>query len=275
MRPSLILVGLLFALSGCHDAAPPLPEGVAPPVQTVPRGSTPESAGFGALAKVQRPGVDFVQLDAGIPVWLTVLERARFSPGLVGAPAQGISVATLLAQDETEDGLLIIGSGFVSQLHSLRPVGLLKQRDRVLNPLLAYGYTRILGVDPAGLSVIHKDHYEPGLFASALQVGPGIIEDGRLDIAARDMEKTPYFRSFIALCDSHWVLGISQAPSNLYNLGAALLNWAKNRGLSCQEMVNLAGDRQAVFAARFAGTTYFHGDTSTAKVSLLTFRPSR
>jgi hypothetical protein len=60
---------------------------------------------------------------------------------------------------------------------------------------------------------------------------------------------------------------------NLRPIGAALLDFFEVKGLQCEEIINLAGDRQAVIAVKNeAGIIAYHGDPQTFKVSLIGFR---
>ena len=65
------------------------------------------------------------------------------------------------------------------------------------------------------------------MFTSALQVGPGIVERGKLDISERDLERPKYFRTFVATCATRTLIGASQAPMHLHTLGKRLLAYLK------------------------------------------------
>jgi len=192
---------------------------------------------------------------------------------LVGKPESGMSAHDAL---QTHNLDLVIGSGFVSELHSLLPVGLLQVDGETLNPVQSHGYTRILGISEHGIGVVHKEAYQRDLFHSALQAGPGIIEDGMLDISERDLQRPKYFRSFIAVCESRWLAGISVVPTHLRTLGETLVNHIQQRGWRCDDAVNLAGDRQAVVVIRNGATgVAYHGEPDTYKVSLFGFKSRR
>ena len=137
--------------------------------------------------------------------------------------------------------------------------------------LLILGLGNLICSDD-GLGVVHKQNYERGLFHSALQVGPGIIERGELDISERDLMRPKYFRSVLALCGDTVAAGISLVPMNLRTLGQSALEFLAARGLTCDEMVNFAGDRQAVLALRDGNRLVYHGDIDAQKVSLVGFR---
>lgn|GEM_PF-1869336 len=220
-------------------------------------------------------------------LWIVSLSHEHFEPFLIGEPGDGISPATAISTPSTA---LVIGSGFVSELHSLQPVGLLQKQGVTLNPILEHGYTRILGINDQGMGVVHRLDYQRNLFDSAIQAGPGIVERGSLDIAERDLARPKYFRSFVALCEDRWLAGVSLKPTNLRTVGTSLITYFENKALSCDEVVNLAGDREAFLAVdvdRTFGATITHEKTSSAslrrvlihgeplahKVSMLGFRP--
>jgi len=191
-------------------------------------------------------------------------------PVLVAQPNTGISARQAMAEYEL---IAVVGSGFVSELESLTPVGLLQREGKTLSPVLGHGYTRILGINDNGLGVVHRNAFESKLFHSAIQVGPGIIEEGLLDISARDLQRPMYFRSFIMLCEDRWLAGVSLKPTHLRTLGKALLAFFAEQQWQCSDVVNLAGDRQALLMlADGTSTTFFHGDPQVSKVSLIGFK---
>ena len=193
-------------------------------------------------------------------------------PRIITFPHEGISVQQAM---NTSDATIVLGSGFVSEAHSLEPVGLLRVNDVQLSPLAPYGYTRIVGLNEREAGVVHRKTYERNMFVSALQAGPGIIEQGVLDISERDLERPKYYRSFVALCGDGLSVGISTQPTNLHTIGQALISLFEKESLDCPEVVNLAGDRQAVLAVRSGedGGYFFHGDITTNKVTLFSFDP--
>ena len=79
-------------------------------------------------------------------------------------------------------------------------------------------------------------------------MGPGIVERGKLDISERDLERPKYFRTFVATCATRTLIGASQAPMHLHTLGKRLLAYLKEVDLGCDEVVNLAGDREVILA---------------------------
>ena len=204
------------------------------------------------------------------PLLVLELDPAYFEPEIVAAPETGI--ATIDAM-QANDYRVVIGSGFVSELNSLAPVGLLQIDGQTLNPVQGYGYTRILGINDSGIGVVHRNDYQRSLFHSALQAGPGIVENAQLDISEKDLLRPKYFRSFVGLCAQRWLVGVSLAPTHLRTLGQAMVDYANRQNWQCEDLVNLAGDRQAVLLLRTRrGELLYHGDPDTYKVSLLGFR---
>ena len=51
-----------------------------------------------------------------------------------------------------------------------------------------------------GLGVVASREYHHGMFESAMQVGPGVVERGLLDISERDLARPKYFRTFVGTC---------------------------------------------------------------------------
>jgi len=196
-----------------------------------------------------------------------------FRPAMMGLDVhQGKGVTALTAL--TEGGMqLVIGSGFVSELHALAPVGLLQIDGVVVNEIQRYGYTRVLGVRDTGFGVVGHRQFEQGLFDSALQAGPGVIEEGHLDISERDLQRIPYFRAVVGTCDDKVLFGITMIPMHLHTLGKVILDFARAESLQCDELVNLAGDREAVLALRRNDGAIFHvGNPLTSKAALVGLR---
>ena len=197
------------------------------------------------------------------------LDPDQFEAAIVAAPNTGIAASQAM---QANNYRVLIGSGFVSELNSLAPVGLLQIEGETLNPVQGYGYTRILGINDAGIGVVHRKDYQRSLFHSALQAGPGIIENAQLDISEKDLQRPKYFRSFVGLCAQRWLIGVSLAPTHLRTLGQAMVDHARRLGWQCDDLVNLAGDRQAVLMLRTSsGDLLYHGDPDTYKVSLIGF----
>ena len=164
----------------------------------------------------------------------------------------------------------------------MEPIGLLQQQGTVLSDVEQHGYTRILGITEgagyrlllpsARFRVVHRSAWKPELFSSALQAGPGIIEQGKLDISERDLTRARYFRSFVAACGNDTLIGASLVPTHLYTLGGALVEFLAESDLTCPEVVNLAGDREAVLLVRHKNNGAFLGNPEPRKASLIGFR---
>lgn len=201
---------------------------------------------------------------------LVELKPETTQPQIISSPEVGISPLQAMREHQLN---LVIGSGFVTQAGSLTPVGLLQDNGKILAPLQNHGYTRVIGITDTGLGVVHRRDFDPSMFRSALQAGPGIVEQGELDISERDLQRPRYFRSFVASCKDRWIVGISLAPTHLRTLGQTLLSDMEANGYQCRDVVNLAGDRQAVLLMRLpSGQVLFHGDVHALKASLLGFR---
>ncbi len=270
LRSIACLLGVSMAV-GCEQA--PTPNG---PATALPAGFLPATtlaANWHETLTDETPeGLSSTVVGAG-PDRLLVFEidPDHFEPVLLTSPGNGISALTALQENSAT---LVIGSGFVTEAHSLAPVGLLQHEGTVLNPVQVHGYTRILGINDDGIGVVHRKDYQRGLFHSAIQAGPGIVEAGELDISERDLRRPRYFRSFVAVCRDRWIAGVSLEPAHLRTLGVLFLEHAQARSLACTEVVNLAGDRQAVLvAATSAGRVFTHGDPHTHKLSLIGFMP--
>ena len=280
MRPLLIGLALsAVVLQGCSDD-PAAGHTDNSPANQLPTGMLSNSAQTdGADARVDMQTVLSQSLPEGVQasligandqqLLLLQLDPEQLEPVLLGAPGEGLSAQQALERHRLQ---VLIGSGFVSELHSLQPVGLLQLEGATLNPVQSHGYTRILGINDNGMGVVHKEAYQRGLFHSALQVGPGIVEDGKLDISERDLQRPKYFRSFVAVCEDRWLVGVSLTPTHLRTLGQTLLEHFAQQSWQCAEVVNLAGDRQAVALVRTAADVFYHGDPHTYKASLLGFR---
>ena len=231
-------------------------------VQQAARG--PEDLTF---AHVQADGVDML---------IFVASAEGFEAAMVGLDSRhGTGVTALNAI--SEGGLqLVIGSGFVSELYTLAPVGLLRIDGVTVNEIQRHGYTRVLGVGERGFGVVSHREFQQGLFDSALQAGPGVIEAGLLDISERDLQRTPYFRALVGVCGDKALFGITMIPMHLRTAGQAVLGFAAAESLACDEVVNLAGDREAVLALRRDdGAVIYLGNPRTSKVALVGLRRRR
>ncbi len=207
--------------------------------------------------------------DADVSVIALRVDLEVLEPVVLGGEADGITAAGALAEVRA-----VVGSGFVAEINSLDPVGLLQLEGRTLSPVQPHGYTRILGLRRQGLGVVGHRDYHRGMYHSALQAGPGIVEAGLLDISERDLKRPRYLRAFVATCGPVAVVGATLRPMHLFTLGQRLLAWFAEAGLACDEVVNLAGDREAVLAlaSRDGSRFAYVGHPQTAKASLLGFR---
>lgn len=268
----------LSLIAACSDPAtdPPAPAGQAPSglaraaAPAIGDGAMTAEATLDAFGGLAGEGV-FVASIMGAHASVVALrvDLEVFEPVLLGGDPGGVTAVGALTQVQA-----VVGSGFVAEVNSLDPVGLLQLEGRTLSPVLPHGYTRILGVRPQGLGVVGHRDYHRGMYDSALQAGPGIVEAGLLDISERDLIRPRYLRAFVATCGQEAVIGATLQPMHLFTLGQRLLAWFAETGLACDELVNLAGDREAVLAlasgdgSRFA----YVGHPLTAKASLLGFR---
>ena len=93
-------------------------------------------------------------IDAQPALLLVEVDLELFEPVLVGTDGgrrPGVSAGEAIA---TFDLDLVVGSSFVSELHSLTPVGLLQIEGTTISELQSHGYTRVLGVRADGLGVV-------------------------------------------------------------------------------------------------------------------------
>jgi len=266
----LLLTWAVLGLCACEK--PPANRG-GTPATSVPFGSLPKQADD-LRGRLANPGIDGLTThfvgSGEDELLLLELDSGKFEPILIGMPRDGTSAEEALRRNRLA---VVLGSGFVVELSGLEPVGLLQVQGQILSPVQKYGYTRILGINDDGIGVVHRDRYQRDLFHSALQVGPGIIEHGKLDISEGDLQRPKYFRSFLAICADRWVAGVSLAPAHLRTLGQTLVGFFEGSQWQCDDVVNLAGDRQAVLLlATGDQTVIYHGDPMTYKASLLGFR---
>ena len=272
IRATCLLLAIL--LSGCEERAPrfeaPLASGVVtlpmPPTQRFdammsPSGLVAAFQGSGTAVTVDTPG-------AHTSLVVAHAMRSQFEPVILGADT--------IALDALIDGgyTLVVGSGFVSVFDPVSPLGLLQLDGEVQSELTPHGYTRILGVRDGELSIIGRRDYHPGLFESAIQVGPGVVERGKLDIRPRERDLPPYIRAFVATCADRWLAGIAQAPMHLYDVGESLVTYFANNSLVCDELVNLSGDREALLAliSDDRRSIAYFGNPTLPKASVVAFR---
>ncbi len=236
----------------------------------------PPAALYQAFENLEVAGIRsfWAPLDGQPALLLLEVDLSLFEPVIVGTRGgqrPGVSAASAI----DAFGLnIVVGSSFVSELHSLTPVGLLQIEGVVVSELQSHGYTRVLGVRADGLGVVAIREYHGGMFESAMQVGPGVVEQGLLDISERDLQRPKYFRTFVATCGSKAIIGASQVPMHLYTLGQRLIEFVTDLGSRCDEVVNLAGDREVVLAvaAEDRSRMVYFGHPQTTKAALLGFR---
>ena len=264
----------LVGLAACQEPAPRFDAPIASGVAALP---LPDTQRFdavlsneGLLAALRghaagRFVVDAAGADAAIV--LAQLPREDFEARILGG---GIAALAALADGHA----LVLGSGFVSVFNPVEPLGLLQLQGRIVSEPAPHGYTRILGVASGTLRVIARGEFHPGLFEAAMQVGPGVVQAGRLDILQRERELTPYIRAFAATCADRFLAGVAQEPLHLYDLGERLLAYFADEGLSCAEVVNLSGDREALLAigAEDGGSVAYFGNPTLPKASVVAFR---
>ena len=265
---------LAFLIAGCEEPAPrfdaPLASGVItlpmPATQRFdammsPAGLVAALQGSGTIVAVDTPGTDNTLIVAQVL-------HARFEPVILGVDTTAL--------DALLDGgyTLVVGSGFVSVFDPVSPLGLLQLNGEVRSELTPHGYTRILGVGEGGLSIIARRDYHRGLFESAIQVGPGVVEKGKLDIRPGERDLPAYIRAFVATCSDRWLAGIAQTPMHLYDVGEALVKYFESNSLTCDEVVNLSGDREALLAliSDDRGSIAYFGNPTLPKASVVAFR---
>ncbi len=109
-----------------------------------------------------------------------------------------------------------------------------------------------------------------------MQVGPGIIEGGRLDINPTEVSLPQYLRSLFGVCGQRALLGVTFEPMHLYELGKLLethLATSDPTVLACDEVVNLSGDRETLLVLPEASgeSLLVYGDPQAPKSALLGF----
>lgn len=223
---------------------------------------------WAALRGVDRPPMTVDAAGANAELLIVHLPHAHFEARILGL---GAVAATALV-----DGgyALALGSGFTNVFNPVLPLGLLQLDGDVKSEPTPHGYTRILGTRRGQLRVTARDEFHPGLFEAAMQVGPGIVQDGRLDILQRERKLPAYARAAAAACADRSLAVIAQRPMHLYDLGERLLGYLAERSLRCDEVVNLSGDREALLAVLGAdrGSIVYFGDPLLPKASIVAFK---
>jgi len=270
----LVIVAMAagVALAGCQDE--PAPRFEAPLVSgvvTLPMPSTQRfdtllsEAGTLAALRGSDPRLPVEMVDSA--VLIAHVARTDYEPSILG---MGVSAMDAILE---RGNRLVVGSGFVSVFNPVSPLGLLQLNGKIESELTPHGYTRILGVRTAGLAVVGRSDYHPGMFEAAVQVGPGIIQSGKLDILQRERNLPPYVRAFVTTCEDRWLAGIAQHPTHLYDLGELLLAYFEAEALACDEVVNLSGDREALLAvmSEDGQSIAYFGNPTLPKASIIAF----
>ena len=265
---------VLTALVGCEDR--PAPRFEAPLVSGVITLPLRETQRFdtllsqqGLLAALQGVGQRHISVDSADAAGLIVVQlpHAHFEATILGLGA--VAVEALIEDSYT----VVLGSGFTSVFNPVLPLGLLQIAGEIKSEPTPHGYTRILGASAGELRVIARDEFHSGLFEAAIQVGPGIVQNGRLDILQRERNLPAYIRAAVATCDDRWLAVIAQVRMHLYDLGERLLQYLEARNLRCAEVVNLSGDREALLAILSAdgNSIVYFGDPTLPKASVVAF----
>ena len=219
---------LLWTATGCSEEtndkdgpaadspAQSAPAGVSElPAVAVRNGSLPASELARAFSDLDIDGVSVELIErGGGPLLLVRVALDALEPVLIGGRPGGVTAADALGEVQ-----VVVGSGFVSHVSSLSPVGLLQIDGEILSEMQPYGYTRVLGLRPDSLGVLGHREFHRGMYPSAVQLGPGIVEQGLLDISERDLTRPRYLRAFIATCGRMALAGVSLRPAHLHTLG--------------------------------------------------------
>jgi hypothetical protein len=292
------LVISLLVLAACEPADRPTRGPQSAPVERVAMGrfdlasseraelsAVDFQAALQALAGQQIPGLEMALLkaqpsDTSFDLLLVTLALEDYEPSLIEPAAgtnelRGFDLLLGRAATGTAEYSVLLGSFFVADFAPLEPLGLLQISGRELGPVQPHGYTRILGVSRNGLGVVHRGAFHRGLFASAVQVGPGIVEAGKLDINETERRLPTYLRSFVGACGDRALLGVSFARLHLYDVGQRLQAWLQEQNLVCDEVANLSGDRETLLVLPEAGgsSLLVYGDLQAPKTALLVFQP--
>lgn len=272
-RTGIVVVAALIA--ACQEPAPRFEAPLASGVVTLPMPATQRFDGrlsaSGLVAALRAGGNEDLEVaalaeDAG--AFVVAVPRAGFEAAVLGRGA--VALDALLRDGHA----LVLGSGFTSVFNPVAPLGLLQLDGEVVSEPARHGYTRVLGARDGELAVIHVGTWHRGLFDSALQVGPGIVEAGRLDIRPTERQRPAYVRAFAATCRDYYLAGIAQTPVHLYDLGQLLLAYFERTARACDEVANLSGDREALLAV--AGgegrTVAYFGNPTLPKASIVAFR---
>lgn len=234
-----------------------------------------DSVGLGldvALLKAQPsdPNFDLLLVTLNVEHYSARLVE----PGVASNQLSGLDLIQGRAGSWLPARGLMLGSFFVAGFAPLEPLGLLQVNGREIGTLQPHGYTRILGVGRDGLGVVHRGAFHRGLFESAIQVGPGIVESGELDINETERRLPTYLRSFVGACGDRALLGVSFARLHLYDVGQRLQAWLADQDFTCDEVANLSGDRETLLVVPEPGgnSLLVYGDLDAPKTALLGFQ---
>ena len=262
------------ALGGCEEEAPRFDAPHASGVLTLPLRESQRfdakmtTVGLYAALQGSHASIEVGSLGESRKVLLAHVPKGRFEPVMLGV--ENTALNALIDGGYT----LVIGSGFVSVFDPVSPLGLLQLNGEVVSEVTPHGYTRILGVSEGMLRIIGRADYHPGLFESAIQVGPGVVEGGKLDIRPGERELQAHIRAFVTTCEDRWLVGVAQEPMHLYDVGSLLVEMFEEAGLACDEVVNLSGDREALLALRsdHGKSIAYFGNPRLPKASVVAFR---
>lgn len=292
-----LVIGLLV-LAACEPSGRPVRGPQSAPVEKVAMGrfdlasnkrveltAADFQAALQTLASEQIPGLEMALLkaqpsDTSFDLLLVTLALEDYEPSLIEPAAgtnelRGLDLLLGRAGAGVVGHSVLLGSFFVADFAPLEPLGLLQISGRELGPVQPHGYTRILGVGSDSLGVVHRGAFHRGLFASAVQVGPGIVEAGKLDINQTERRLPTYLRSFVGACGDRALLGVSFSRLHLYDVGLRLQAWLQEQKLVCDEVANLSGDRETLLVLPEAGgsSLLVYGDLQAPKTALLGFQP--
>ncbi len=229
------------------------------------------TAGLHAALQGSHAAIEVGGLGESSRMLLAHVPKARFEPVILGVETTAL--------DAVVDGgyTLVVGSGFVSVFDPVSPLGLLQLNGEVMSEITPHGYTRILGISEGTLRIIGRADYHPGLFESAIQVGPGVVEGGKLDIRPSERELPAHIRAFVVTCQDRWLAGVAQTPMHLYDVGSQLVEMFEQEALACDEVVNLSGDREALLALASddGDSIAYFGNPRLPKASVIAFRELR
>lgn len=137
--------------------------------------------------------------------------------------------------------LLVINGGFFDE--AFRSLGLLYRRGQTVNPVRKAAWGIFL-VGAGGPRVIHQKEWSSDGVTTAIQVGPRLIVDGKIQ---RFKEGVPSRRSAIGVTKEGWVMiALSETP-------LTLKEWAETLQKDCPQALNLDGGGSSQLSAAFPG----------------------